>query len=121
MFNTFLRITLLCCGLVFFSGLSVSTEKLSVFPINQEKQTAHGNLSFSVSDQDDPHAFLSSSKEDVTGQFSQQKIKFFSASSYATAKINYRFTHVFYQEVLAHSYILGRTSAFRAPPSSLFS
>lgn len=118
---TLLRITFLYFGLSFFSGLSVSSEKVYVSPINQEKQTGHENLSFSVCDQDDPHAFLSSSKEDVTGQFSQQKIKFISASSYATVKINYRYNHVFYQSVLAHSYILGRTSALRAPPSSLFS
>lgn len=119
--NLFLRIAFLCFGLVFFSGLSVSTEKSFTIPISHEKGTTRGNLSFSVCDQDDPHAFLSSSKEDVTGQFSQQKIKFISASSYAIAKINYRYTHVFYQAVLAHSYILGRTSALRAPPNLLFS
>jgi hypothetical protein len=121
MYHTSIRNLFLVCGLIFFSGLSVSSEKLNVSPITQEKQTGHENLSFSVCDQGDTHAFLSSSKEDVTGQFSQHKIKFFSASSYATVKINYRYTHVFYQSVLAHSYILGRTSALRAPPSSLFS
>lgn len=121
MYNTLLRIIFICCGLVFFSGLSVSSETTSVPPNRQDTRPSHENLSFSVSDQNDPHAFLSSSKEDVTGQFSQQKIKFISASSYATAKINYRYTHVFYQNVLAHSYILGRTSALRAPPDYLFS
>lgn len=114
--NTFLRIASLCFCLVFFSGLTVSSEKLNVSPITQEKQPGHENLSFSVCDQGDTHAFLSSSKEDVTGQFSQQKIKFITPNSLSTTKINYRYFHVFYQSVLAHSYILGRTSALRAPP-----
>lgn len=121
MSKTSLRFALLISGFLVLSvrtfGPGVDYRSIS----EQEKGGQSDNLAFSVSDHNETHAFLSSSKEDITSQYSQHKIKLYIAHSFTGIKLNYRYTHILYQSVLAHSYILGSTSALRAPPSYLFS
>ena len=116
MSKTFLRFTLLLGLLVFSARVA---EPISVPSVSHlvDKKTASESLSFSVCDQNDTHAFLSSPKEDGSTQFSQQKTKFIYAHASPGVKLNYRFIHILYQSVLAHSFILGGTTALRAPPT----
>jgi hypothetical protein len=120
MHNTFFRTIFLLLGFVVFSAVSIASEEISL-PSAPKTSSPSDELSYSVYDQNEPHFFLSSSKEDVTGQFSHQKVKFISPNFFPTAKINYRYTHVFYQNVLSRSFVLGRTTALRAPPTFLLS
>lgn len=119
--NKFLRIAFLVFGLVIFSGLSLAPETRPEPSSDKNTNSSLDDLSFSVCDQNDSHAFLTSPKEDLSVQYNQHKVKFFSASLYQSAIINYRFTHLFYQSVLARSFTLGRTTALRAPPSFFIS
>lgn len=116
--NKLLRITLFLCGLLIFSGISLAPEAVSGLSSDKNENSTLDDLSFSVYNQSDTHAFLCSPKEDLTAQYHQHKIKFLCASLYLSAIINYRYSRLYYQSVLAHSFILGRTTALRAPPCS---
>lgn len=115
--NKFLRITFLIFSFSAFSGLSLAPEMVPVASYDKKSSSSLDDLSFSVCDQNDVNAFLSSPKEDLTVQYHQHKVKISSANLCQSAIINYRVTHLFYQRVQARSFTLGGTTALRAPPS----
>ncbi len=120
MLKTSLRLTLFL-GLWLASAPLIGSVDSSPSAPDVKPNPTSGNLAFSVSDHSESLAFLSSGKEDISPQYNQHKIKLLFPHAFQGIKLNYRFIHFLYQSVLAHSYILGRTTALRAPPVSFLS
>lgn len=67
------------------------------------------------------HVLISTQKEDLTTQWSNQKLKFIAPPCLLNGSLSYKTFRFIYQSLIAHSYILGDTPSLRAPPSFFIS
>lgn len=67
------------------------------------------------------HVLISTQKEDLTTQWSNQKLKFIAPPCLLNGSLSYKTFRFIYQSLIAHSYILGDTPSLRAPPISILS
>jgi hypothetical protein len=62
------------------------------------------------------HEFISSQKENVQTQLTSQKIKGWVTPIFQTRSLRSRSFHSILHTLLTHSFLLGSSSSFRAPP-----
>ncbi|MBX7151006.1 hypothetical protein K1X84_05160 [bacterium] len=67
------------------------------------------------------HFFISSQKEDLTTQWSNQKFKFNAPPNWHCGQLSYKTFRFIYKSLIIHTFILGDTPSLRAPPSFLLS
>ena len=103
-----------------FAWIVLSGLSMAAAPVH-EKESDPSNLAFSVCDHHHEQELLNSQKEDLTSQFSQQKIKFLAFGFFQSGILDYAEFRFFHQTLSTHTFILGHATALRAPPlTSLF-